>query len=64
MHNWKNNTQVDNAKSIDAVMRMFKLLGYSDDYSKTSGGFLQYCRDEPALDNTGDNTGLVNSLDT
>ena len=45
-------------------MPMFKLLGYSDDYSKTSGGFLQYCRDEPALDNTDDNTGLVNSLDT
>ena len=45
-------------------MPMFKLLGYSDDCSKTSGGFLQYWRDEPALDNTGDNTGLVNSLDT
>ena len=31
-----NNTQIDNAKYIDAVMPMYNLIEYSDDYSKTS----------------------------
>ena len=31
-----NNTQVDNAKDIDIVMPMCKLIEYSDNYSKTS----------------------------
>ena len=30
---------------------MYNLTEYSDVYSKTSGGLLQYYRDEPALDN-------------
>ena len=32
-----NNTQIDNAKDIDIVMPMDSLIGYSDNYSRTSG---------------------------
>ena len=32
-----NNTQIDNVKYIDAVMPMYNLVKYSDNYSKTSG---------------------------
>ena len=46
-----NNTQVDNAKDIDIVMRMYNLIEYSDNYSKTSGSLWQYCLDKPALNN-------------
>ena len=31
-----NNTQVDNAKDIDLVMPVYKLVEYSDNYLKTS----------------------------
>ena len=31
-----NNTQADNAKNIDTVMTMYKLIEYSNNYSKTS----------------------------
>ena len=41
-----NNTQIDNAKYIDAVMPMYNLIEYSDDYSKTSVSLWQYYRDE------------------
>ena len=34
-------------------MPMYKLIEYSDNYSKTSGILWQYCRDEPAVDNNG-----------
>ena len=44
-----NNTQVDDAQYIDVVMRMYNLLEYSDNYSKTSRILWQYCRDEPAI---------------
>ena len=42
-----NNTQVDNAKDIDIVMPMYKLIEYSDNYAKTTGSLWQYFRDEP-----------------
>ena len=48
-----NNTQIDNAKDIDIVMPMYKLIEYSDNYSKKSGILQQYYRDEPYLDNNG-----------
>ena len=32
-------------------MPMYKLIEYSDNYSKTSGILFQYCRDEPATNN-------------
>ena len=41
-----NNAEIDNAKDIDIVMPMYNLIEYSDDYSETSGSFLQYYRDE------------------
>ena len=36
-----NNTQVNNAKDIDAVMPMYNLIEYSDNYSKTPGSLRQ-----------------------
>ena len=42
-----NNTQVDNAKDLDVAMSMYKLIGYSDNYSKTSVSLWQYCKVEP-----------------
>ena len=32
-----NNTQIDNAKDMDAVMLMYNLIEYKDNYSKTLG---------------------------
>ena len=32
-----NNTQIDNAKDINAVMPIYNLIKYRDNYSKTSG---------------------------
>ena len=52
-----NNTQVYNAKDIDIVMAIHNLIEYSDNYSKTSGSLLQYCKDMPAVDN---NNAIVN----
>ena len=49
-----NNTQVDNGKYIDIVMPMYNLIGYSDNYSKTSGSLWQYRKDIPAENNNGD----------
>ena len=42
-----NNTKIDNAKDIDIVMSMYKLIKYNDNYSKTSGSLWQYYKDEP-----------------
>ena len=46
-----NNTQIDNAEYVDIVMPMYKLIEYSDNYSKTSGSLWQYCKDIPAANN-------------
>ena len=46
-----NNTQIDNAKDIDIVMPMYKLIEYSDKYAKTTGSVWQYCKDIPARNN-------------
>ena len=51
-----NNTQVDDAQTIDAVMQMYNLVEHSDAYSKASGSLWQYYRDETALDNNGNIT--------
>ena len=53
-----NNAQSDDAQKIDVVMLMYKLIDYSDAYSKTSGSLWQYYRDEPALDNNGNITDV------
>ena len=35
-------------------MTMYKLIEYSDNYSKTSGSLWQYCKDIPAVNNNSD----------
>ena len=42
-----NNTDLDNAKDLDIVMPMYKLIEYSDNFAKISGSLWQYYRDEP-----------------
>ena len=35
-------------------MTTYNLIEYSNNYSKTSGSLLQYCKDIPTVDNNGD----------
>ena len=42
-----NITDIDNAQDIDIAMPMYKLIEYSDNYSKISGGLWQYYKDGP-----------------
>ena len=49
-----NGVLVENAENLDIVMPMFNLLEYSKNYSKTSGSFWNYYRDE-LTDDTNDN---------
>ena len=49
-----NITQIDNAEYIDIVIPMYKLIEYSDNYSKTSRSLWQYCEEIPAEDDEGD----------
>ena len=42
-----NNTQIDNAKYLDVVMPMYKLIEDSNNYSKTSESLWQYYRQDP-----------------
>ena len=59
-----NNTQIDNAKHIDVIMPMYKLIEYSNNYWKTSGILWQYYRDGLVLtsvianSHAADNTAL------
>ena len=39
-------------------MPMYNLIEYSDNYSKISGSLWQYCKEVPAVDNSGDITDL------
>ena len=41
-----NNTLIENAGDLDVVMPMYNLIEYSKDYSKTTGSFWDYYRDE------------------
>ena len=41
-----NGTDIDNAQDIHIVMRMYNLIEYSDNYSKTSWSFWQYYKDD------------------
>ena len=34
-------------------MPMYSFIEYSDNYSKTSGSLLQYCKEIPAVNNNG-----------
>ena len=42
-----NNTLIDNAKCIYVLMPIYNLIGYIDNYLKTSGSLWQYYRDDP-----------------
>ena len=42
-----NNTLLNNAEDLDVVVTMYNLLKYSKNYSKTTGSFWNYYRDEP-----------------
>ena len=42
-----NDIEIDNAKDIDIVMRIYSLIEYSNNYSKTSRNLWQYYKDEP-----------------
>ena len=50
-----NNTQVHNAKDVDAVMSKQNLIEYSNNYTKKNGSFWQYYIDKPAVNNNGVN---------
>ena len=50
-----NNIFIDNAEDLDVVMPMYNLLEYSKNYSKTTGSFWNYYRDEP-------NSGVNNNI--
>ena len=50
-----NNTHVDNAKDLIIVMRMYNLIEYNDNYSKTSGSLWQYCKANNAIVNFSEN---------
>ena len=55
------NTQVDNAKDIDIVMPMYKLIECNDNYAKTSGSLWQYYLDEPN-DNLADSESFKSKI--
>ena len=48
-----NNIQIGDAAYIDIVMPMCNLIEYSDNYWKTCGSLWQYCKEIPALNDTG-----------
>ena len=48
-----NNVKKDNAKDIEIVMLMYKLIEYSDNYSLISGSLRHYCKDILAVNNNG-----------
>ena len=48
-----NNTEIDNAQSLDIIMSMYNLIEYSGNYSKTSGSLRQYSKEIPAINNNG-----------
>ena len=54
-----NKTLIDNAEDLDVVMPMYNLLEYSKNYSKTTGSFWSYYRDEP---NSGANNNIKYSI--
>ena len=40
--------KIDNAENLDAVMPMYNLLEYSNNYRKTTGSLWNYNRDQPS----------------
>ena len=59
-----NGTLIENAEDLDIVIPVYNLLGYSKNYSKTSGSLWNYYRDEladEANDNNNPNKNVVDS---
>ena len=52
-----NKLQIENTIDINAVMTMYNLITYGNNYLKTSGNLLQYYTDEPPLN---DNDFIIN----
>ena len=46
-----NDEHVDNADHLDIIMPMYNLIECSDNYSDTSGTFLQFKRDKQNMNN-------------
>ena len=46
--------QIDDAQYINVVMRIHKLIKYSDNYLKTSGILFQHCSYAPVIYDNGD----------
>ena len=57
-----NNVLIDNAEDLDIVMPMYNLLEYSKNYSKTTGSFWNYYRDEPNSGLGGNNNNVNYSI--
>ena len=53
--------KIGDAKYIDVLIRMYNLIEYSDNYSKTSGILFQYCGGVQVLDNDGEVIYLIES---
>ena len=53
--------KIGDAKYIDVLIRMYNLIEYSENYSKTSGILFQYCRGVQVLDNDGEVIYLIES---
>ena len=59
-----NKTQIDNPEDIDIVMPIYVLIEYSNNFSKTSGSFWQYCKEIPAVNDAGNNIDFTNTNTT
>ena len=57
-----NNMLIDNAEDLDVVMPMYNLLEYSKNYSKTTGRFRNYYRDETKSGVGGENNNINCSI--
>ena len=67
MHEKMDNTFIDNAEDLDIFMPMYNLLGYSENYSMTSGSLWNYHRDEvndDANENNNDDYRINNNNTT
>ena len=56
--------QVDNAKDLDNVMPMYNLIEYSNDYTNISGSLWQYCKKQPKVNITDDESFRFKSIFT
>ena len=53
-------TLIDNAEDLDIVMPTYNLIGYSKNYTKTTGSLWNYYRDEPDSGSDGVGNNRIN----